>query len=654
MNNNIIFIITKLGYLTDLNPKESNNGSISYSFSNNKDSIIIKYKNIIFFGGDESNSNTFSITLSKDGSIYISYNKIYLNRMVEMNHKEISGMRIPDISNNFSIMNTYITKEQIDIGLFDWNTNVYGVYPMKSQVINGSSFISCPVSTTWCLHPSYIDINLIYHNDVNITLTPLSMSCTSSIEYSIYILPNNETENIDFPNKILYPNQKNSTCIYIKNGKSINCEINSLTTNITIGEKQVWIYWKYINDTNYNLLEIDPIIMNFYNSSISNPLLNSDIQVCATNEVINYTSSNCDNCTICNLELNCLELDCLNSSFPILYEYKNCDGLCPSSTIPKSNYYYIESEVFNATCCGENEFDCLGLCNGENYITYENNNFDSEVCCNKNNIDCLGICNGITPRDVCGICNGTLTDGYECNSSVSFNNFPNDFYPIVNSDKLWNITELVITNESNETNITISLSILGRSSNAPDILVNEMSHVGVESEIKPNSSMSFMINTSLESLYYGSKSVWEVKEIRIRYSRSLIFDFQYVYSIYIHPSMTNCSYITNKESCVRVPSCIFCFNYNGIRILQEINEEENEINYQNFQELEEKSRSLYTVILPNQLSPLLVNTFDEGLCIDGYLSNDCSLINGALSIKRINIKIISLFIILSSVMLLIN
>lgn len=547
-------------------------------------------------------------------------------------------------------MNTYFTKEQIDIGLFDWNTNVYGIYPKKSQVIDGNSFISCPISSTWCLKPSYIDINLFNHNDLNISLTPLSISCISSIKYFISILPNNDTDYFENPNKILYTNQNIYACINIKNGKSLSCDINYSTTNILyVGEKNVWIYWKFINDTNYNLLEVQPIKMNVYNSSVLNPIiLNSEL--CSTNEIINYTSSNCDNCTICNLELNCLELDCLNSSLPILYEYKNCNNVCPSSTT--YNYYYEN----NLNCCSSNNFDCLGICNGTNVITYENNNLDRKVCCNIERIDCLGICNGDTARDVCGYCNGTVTDGNDCNSFVSFNNFPNDFYPIINSaniDKLYNLSELIITNESNETNITVSLSIFGRISNGPDISVNDMSYGGIQLEMRPNTSMPFMINTSLSSIYYGTKSVWEVKEIRIRYSR---FNFQYVYSIFIYPQMSNCSYITDRESCVRVPACIFCFNYNGIRILKEINDdkevEENKINYQEF---EDSNRSLYTIILPNQLTqlPLLVNSFNEGLCIDGFLSNDCSLINGTSSNRRINIIIIPLFIILSTIMVLI-
>jgi hypothetical protein len=66
----------------------------------------------------------------------------------------------------------------------------------------------------------------------------------------------------------------------------------------------------------------------------------------------------------CSFDLRCLSLPCLNSTHPILYDYKNCKNFCLSANTYQS--YYSDSY---GNCCDVQKMDCSGLCNGKSKVT---------------------------------------------------------------------------------------------------------------------------------------------------------------------------------------------------------------------------------------------------------------------------------------------
>ena len=79
----------------------------------------------------------------------------------------------------------------------------------------------------------------------------------------------------------------------------------------------------------------------------------------------------------------------------------------------------------------------------------------------------------------------------------------------------------------------------------------------------------------------------------------------------VYPGSSNCSSITNRDLCLRIPQCIFCLRYPDIRILREV---------------DSFSRRLYADLVPPS-NGYAIQVYDDtkyGVCADGFHGDSCT------------------------------
>jgi hypothetical protein len=126
-----------------------------------------------------------------------------------------------------------------------------------------------------------------------------------------------------------------------------------------------------------------------------------------------------------------------------------------------------------------------------------------------------------------------------------------------------------------------------------------------------------------------------VKQLNVKITRkstTLPSELNFVLNIY--PSISNCQSIVSPDTCSIMPSCIFCYRYNDVRLLSEVDDDEfneSDINSGNtsflydvaLRRLDRHQRKLFPRILPDSGGQ---EQFDEskGQCKNGWLEKSCT------------------------------
>ena len=130
--------------------------------------------------------------------------------------------------------------------------------------------------------------------------------------------------------------------------------------------------------------------------------------------------------------------------------------------------------------------------------------------------------------------------------------------------------------------------------------------------LKPSESSIIYVNVSYAALVSGAQNAWEVKKVVITANTINTTAFQGTTRIVnVYPGSSNCSSITNRDLCLRIPQCIFCLRYPDIRILREV---------------DSLSRRLYADLVPPS-NGYAIQVYDDtkyGVCADGFYGDSCT------------------------------
>jgi len=584
------------GMLNDLLPANSTaNGNISAIYSNS--AVTIKYDKIKVFNSGVEYS--FDITLFNDGSVIINYGAV---TWYPYTGKWASGMRGPRsssyTSDNFVFKYANLSSTQIAAKSI-WKTKYYGIYPNTTNV-GGKYFVICPMSMTW----TATTVNVDNTNYDNIYFKPISISCSSIFSLGSLIIG---IYNLSSPSTV-------EPCIYDAANKRFSCKLSTILGSIpAAGSYPVYFKWKEsTHSTSWSNMNANPITFIFSATLIPT--------VCAIND---YTTSSCDACDIYNNnDFTCFNLSCTNTQ---LYSHTDCKGNCWTSATLDKGYYL--SDIYGS-CCALDDIDCTGQCYGTLSLGYSllTSTLTIDRCCNA---DCNNKCDGSTLRDACGTCGGTDNSGKSCSTFVTVDTGfkSSDIY--VNMTALTPTTPFVnyvnISN-TNDTSIFVKFQVTGSSLLGPDITVSKS-----KIEVAGNSSKLFTVNTSLESMINGNINAWEVKKVYIQYTRPLYTDFTYSYSINVYPQTSNCSAISNRNTCMRLPGCIFCYTYPAVRVLEEIDSTSTN-------KKDSLWRRLFINIMAEQAG-IRTYSLAVGTCIDGWNTDACPLVSSD-GFKKVNSNII--------------
>ena len=592
------------GILYDLLPANSTTyGNISAIYSNT--AVTIKFDRIKAFGqpGYYGVEYSFDITLVNDGSIIINYGSITKYPDAGTWVSGIRGPRSSSYTSDIFILKyANLTASQIALKS-TWKTKFYGIYP-NTATVGGKYFVVCPLSMTW----TATTVNVDSSNYDSIKFKPLSISCSSmfasgSLKIGIY----NQTT----PSVV-------DECNYDSTNKWFSCKLSTILggTPPVSGDYSVYFKWKEnVHSTSWTDMNAKPITFKFG--------VTLDPNVCAIND---YTTSSCDACTIYSSNnFTCFKLPCTNTQ---LYGHTDCNGNCWTTSTADNSYYL--ADIYNQ-CCALADIDCAGQCYGSQSTGYEKLPTTPSLiiskCCNA---DCIGLCGGSTQRDACGICGGTDNKGKTCATFVSVNtgHTSNDIYANISAlvaDKP--LVTYVNVSNTNDTLIRVTLQLTGSSFLGPDISINK-----TRTTILGNSSKLFSVNTSLNSMINGDINGWEVKKINIQYDRPSYSDFKYSYTINVYPTTENCSAVTNRNTCMRLPGCIFCYSYPAVRVLKQ--------NDNDISETTSLWRRLFTNIMAEQAG-VRTYSLSVGSCIDGWSTDQCqSVTNGSDKYHIVNYNIV--------------
>ena len=579
------------GILYDLLPANSTtNGNISATYSTSV--VTITFDKIKVFEGNTE--YTFSITLIDDGSVIINYGSITKYPAFGLTNNGYnewaSGMRGPRSSsyttNKFIFPYANLTSSQISKKSI-WKTKYYGIYP-DTLTVGGKYFVVCPISMTW----TATTVKVTSSNYDSIKFKPISISCSSifqlgsSLEIGIYLSSS--------PSVL-------DTCTYGATNEWFECKLSTILGNTpTPGDYNVYFAWREpTHSSSWSPMNANPLLFTFGTTL--------DSTTCAMNDYI----SSCDACDIYNNnDFTCLNLPCTQ-----LYDHPDCNGNCLTTSTTDSNYHIND---ILGTCCALEDIDCSGLCYGTQSLGYEKltSYVNISKCCNA---DCTSECDGQSKRDACGVCGGNDQSGKTCSTYVSIDTGygSNMIYANITAlEPNKPLMSLVNITNTNDTLINVKLSVSGSSYLGPHVTIAKGT-----TRIDGNSSKIFVVNTSLDTMINGDINGWEVKTVYVSYTRPSYSDFDFSYFINIYPQTENCSAITNRNTCMRLPGCIFCYTYPAIRVLSE---EEEDSEYSDIK----KSiwRRLFTNIMAEQAG-VRTYSLSTGTCNQGWNTNDCPISN---------------------------
>ena len=436
---------------------------------------------------DDNQTITFGISLYSDGRITFKYDYL-VNYELLINIFEnatsvsqfgdfISGLRPPVVQSTRPKLVIY-TAEQVENGLNVWNTSKEGIYPPTRNLTSDSTFTVCPISTTWMLTPSDININTINVIDGNVNITrislkPLSIGCfyNNTISIGVYITTTdvgfNTDENGYFVSEGINTTDSNAMgvnssvlitdCVYTTvdggtlelllndNGEDVYISCNVTTSQLlsgtasvdadtnTVIDRYIGIAWQQgsVNPDQgsvdvYYTLPIPMLALSIYNTTetvTSNNYLNCSVNTPSAISTLSYIQTwtwSVDNTSVrvtaeCSLyHGNITEL---NLTCPL-----------PLSDTPDISDISGISDTYSALY---EPVSCSGACDEYSY----DNSF---TCCDSSEIDCSGACDGNAKYDLytigtndinnlkyccsnvdaCNVCNGTDWSGDSCNTII--------------------------------------------------------------------------------------------------------------------------------------------------------------------------------------------------------------------------------------------
>lgn len=601
------------GFLTDLNPSASKPYGGNITFNVYPSFIRIYYQNITIFG--KLITNSFSIIIHSDSRVEIEY--IHVNTSATSFELLMSGLRVPS---NTSLSHTYFTSQQLSLGQTDWSTTVKGIYPPRSYVKSGNSFITCPISRTWCSNTNQIST----HDNIStiIALTPISLSCSDELEFSISITR--------ISTNVYTSNNKLHSCNVIFN-LTLSCNISSFISTLntsSIGSWQINIFWKPLSSKILNNFEFSQLpIANHIPLTIATDLnYFNNVSQCS----VNTPFPGCNNCSICNQELSCLQLPCDGNAYsknPYAYKYPTClsqNNSCQTNLVLNSSPSY--------TCCTIDDQDCNGNCFGSAKVGLTSTSTStsaSNVCC-LSSLDCFNICGGSALRDACGICGGNDFKGYHCKLpyAIQTGHTDGNIYPTIDLSTAkasnyskYSYINISNTNSSQSINLQFFLSTKCKSQYDPVISYPTNSYT-----IPINSWKQFQITTSLNRLLNNKISTWETKTLFISINDQQLNSSNSLmqYAVEIYPAISQCSFATSELSCMRLPGCIFCSKYKGDRQLTAEYSNSSGFMEDNFVEEKLSARNLFADILPIGIDPDFDIDKLPGICRDGWRVENCS------------------------------
>lgn len=588
-NYNTSYYNTIAGYLADLNPAANEYSTVSLYHNSTQTTFL--FSRVPPFGQDTELS--FSISLMNDSSVRIHYIDVTpLEDITGDNGSKyhwLSGLRAPQNITSRAM----ISSEQRSRGAQQWRSSVSGVYALRSDVQNNKVFIACPLSVTWCLTPSVVQSS---NWPAEISLTPLSVSCTEDVSISIYISSTSSDSAITASEACTLKNSNNTLLARFVCG-------TAAFTGVSSGSYYVRVEWRTA-DTPETMLPIEGLPLTVQSSTAP--------EQCSLSSTAIGSCSACDVCA--GRQLDCLSLPCSDASISAsevsdLYERSSCNNTCDTSIA-----FDIAGE-----CCAIDEIDCIGKCGGS--ATNASSSYGGwQICCEVE-IDCEGVCGGGKRFDACDVCGGSDTTGETCPTYVRIytggdnNNELHVVYDATNTNDDYFVTSVITIANDNDTDITVNFSVTS-DFRAPAVSVP----IGGVT-IQPFSNRSFAINSSIAELINDPDLPWVVKTITVGYIRPTQFSNDLHHHIDLLPSSDNCNDVESPNLCMALPGCIQCIDYEGIRVLRAIDCDDVDCS-------SKRKRSLYASIIP-EIAGYSKHKLQHGICETGWDNSDCSTFNNS-------------------------
>lgn len=578
-------------YLTDLFPGQNLGSKITtYSAS---DHMTIAFKDVQVFNVSAHEhmpwginlNNTFRAVLYSDGHVTFHYDSILAPTvLLRYNYSFVSGL-IDTFNSDLGFPLCDYTTAQLALAKSDWSvakTGISGVsflpgiYPPFADVVTGKQFTACPVSSTWAMAPASLDSNPASLASAIITLTPLQLSCTQDVQYSIFLDG--------------YPSTP-ATCTpaSVAGITTLQCNAQPFRSlSLPTGSYSIKVQWTAIapGASASGVLDLSVLSLSLTSGGPT------------TGCFLNSNSTGCDPCAISGGNFTCLNLPCGE-----VYRPASCDGGCAGTSL------------FDTTgaCCPISTQDCTGTCGGNAIIafsSYISNSLrmNSSYCCN--NIDCFGVCNGDGRLDACQVCGGLATSYLDCPLQVAVNNGDplnrTDIYPSASLAKPNLIIPITIQNPLSTSYLHAKLTGSNLDNSFAPVVVLQQSQLF----IGPSSTAIMNVNISFTKLISGTQANWEVKVLQLDLGTTNGTILGSSRTIHIYPAFSNCSLVASRDTCMRLPTCIFCLRYPTIRLLSEV----------------EESRRLYVDIVPPS-SGYGIQILDDtayGQCSNGQNTEDCT------------------------------
>lgn len=577
-NNSYYGVIA--GFNSDLYPGKYEHAS-NITASTGEGSVTVQFKNVPFYYSEIN--NTFGMALFNDSSMQLFWNS------VDANSSPPGEPLLVGFRNFFNNSLTVFTTSQSSTA-YEFGYSVPGIYPSKGNVKSGYSFTACPISTVWCASPAVLDVDSL----VAVSLTPLSISCLNSVTYALYVITSTAV-----PSNTVNLASDSSTVVACSKISEItlSCDISTLPSNYLVESNLTFGFAWRVTQPAYEttaedyqqLTLVDPIRIR---------LGGSQSNTCSVNENVAYCGSSC---TLCSGNYSCLELPCDNSTNAVLYKYPVCNNTCYGTHNYKDLYYDVDNDV----CCNETQMDCLGTCFGTRVSAP--NTIGSYSCCEADELDCEGVCGGSVINDACGVCGGTDYTGQSCKNGISVQTntpVPNS----LNADVYAMNSTIFAINVSNTNSSSITVTLVIGDDVTANSYAPAITFLTRSAEVPGYSSTIFYVNVSVSGLISGQLSNWMVKQINVESVRDGV-DKLYIYRIYVYPAVMDCDTIQTYQTCEILPACIFCDDYDYIRILRET-----------------PSGNSRRRLFPNLLPDQLINGEDyiSGGCHNGWNRTVCT------------------------------
>jgi len=713
-NLNTAFYGLLAGFYTDLNPVLFNGSSITYTTFNA--SLQVLFSQVPFYGPytptpapvtDADKTSTFGVELFRSGQVNLHFYNLYMDG-VSVNDVPyfLTGMRqFADTSG------VVYTSQQVEAAGI-WSTSVLGVYPATiASVQSNLTFTSCPLSTAWTLSPS--SINVFGETTVNVSFHPLSASCfvnstqSDFISFAVCIRSADSDYYEGGFNQDGYFDASDVSadcptivdkCVYtaaagapvststLATDVYVHCAVtpedilsslglSALNSSATGTAALLQVAWKHAGVDSFASIPVPPVPVTFYNSSHAPIDGNCSVNVDTTASVLSTEDAAC---ALFDGNTTSFDMDCPADSTDGIYDYLACSGTC----LPFDMDY-------NRDCCEVyEEMDCSGLCNGRSYFQTSSTFSNLSYCCS--NVDFCGVCGG---NDFNG---STCLQGLLVETEFSDNNIYSyyDIAPFTTTtsaaDDHSDFGVLNITNINANFSLWVSIGLERMAGSDPFVEVtessgaqlslvttSESSQQSTPMEIAPGVTVSLLVKSNIsnliqeiiaESTGVESAPSWTVKKIKIISEVFNAVDFTaslVEVEVSLFPASYNCSAsppgkTTESNMCSKLPGCIFCRNFNHMRILKEADEGtvaeadwvvNSQMNFAIWQEIRANSRAkdrangvlllrgaavdteaeaeaeaanarrqLYIPIMPpeNQYTD-----WEKGVCNDGWLTREC-------------------------------